>query len=89
MSERIARASLEAAIFHRWPFPATSQESETRGLSDGGRPRGATQLAADVRNVPVNGMRAQHQLLRDLAIAQAPRDAGEDLTLTNGQQDLL
>ena len=32
------RASLDAAIFRRWPVPATSQQSETRGLGDGGRP---------------------------------------------------
>jgi len=80
------RASLGAAIFRRWPVPATSQESETRGLRDGGRSRGATQLAPDVRDVPVNGMRAQHELPGDLAIAETARDAGEDLTLTTGQQ---
>ena len=34
-------------------------------------------------------MRAQYQLLCDLAIAQTARYAGEDLTLTTGQQDLL
>ena len=71
-SGRIVRASLGAAIFRRWPLPAISQESETRGLRDGGRPRGATQLAADVRDVAVNGMRAQHELLCDLAIARDP-----------------
>ena len=37
-SGRMVRASLDAAIFGRWPVPATSQESETRGLRDGGRP---------------------------------------------------
>jgi len=88
-TSRTASASLEAAIFRRWPIPATSQKSETRGFRDGGRPRGATQLAADVRDVAVNGMRAQYQLLCDLAIAQTTRYAGEDLTLTTGQQDLL
>ena len=34
-------------------------------------------------------MRAQHELLCDLAIAETARDAGEDLTLTTGQQDRL
>jgi len=34
----MVRASLNAAIFRRWPNPAISQESETRGLCDGGRP---------------------------------------------------
>ena len=37
----------------------------------------------------VNGMRAQHELLCDLAIAETARDAGEDLTLTAGHQDRL
>ena len=78
------RASLDAAIFRRWPFPATSQKTETRGLRDGGSPGGATQLAADVRDVAVNGMRAQCELLRDLAIAETARDAREDLSLATG-----
>ena len=30
----MVRASLGGAIFCRWPLPATSQESETRGLRD-------------------------------------------------------
>ena len=34
-------------------------------------------------------MRAQHELLCDLAIAETARDAREDLTLTTGQQDRL
>jgi len=34
-------------------------------------------------------MRAQHELLGDLAIAETARDTGEDLTLTTGQQDRL
>jgi hypothetical protein len=34
----MVRASLGAAIFCRWPVPAISQEPETRGLRDGGRP---------------------------------------------------
>ena len=66
-----------------------SEESETCGLRDGGRTRGAPQLATDVRNVAVNGMRAQHQLLCDFAIAQSPRDAGENLAFTLGQQHLF
>jgi hypothetical protein len=85
----MVRASLGAAIFCGWPVPAISQESETRGLGDGGRPGGATQLAPDVRDVAVNGMRAQHELPCDLAIAAAARDAGEDLALTTGQRDRL
>ncbi len=82
-------ASREAAIFREWPVPATSKESETRSLRDSGRPRGPTQLAADVRDVTVNGVRAKHQLLCDLAVAETARDAGEDLTLTTGQQNPL
>ncbi len=74
-------ASLNTAIFRGWPFLATSQEPETRGLGDGGRPRRATELAAYVRDVAVHGMRAQHELLRDLAIAETARDAGQDLAL--------
>jgi hypothetical protein len=35
--------------------------------------------------VAVNGVRAQHELLCDLAIAETASDAGEDLTLTTGQ----
>src|SRR6476646_8427623 len=88
-SDRIARASLEAAIFREWPVPATSKESETRSLRDSGRPRGPTQLAADVRDVTVNGVPAKQQLLCDLAVAETARDAGEDLTLTTGQQNPL
>ena len=34
-------------------------------------------------------MRAQHEMLCDLAIAETARDAGEDLLLTTGQQDRL
>src|SRR6476661_984862 len=34
-------------------------------------------------------MRAEHQLLRDLAIAESACDAGENFTLTTGQQDRL
>ena len=34
-------------------------------------------------------MRAQHELLCDLAIAETARDAGENLTLTTGQQGRL
>ena len=83
------RASLGTAIFRRWPVPAISQEAETRGLGDGGRPRGATQLAADVRNVAVNGVRAQYELLCDLAVAQTAGDAGEDLPFTSREQDRL
>ncbi len=63
-----------------------SEKAQTRGFGDSGRPRGAAQLAADVRDVPVNGVRAEHQLLGDLAIAEAPRDAGENLALPIGQQ---
>jgi hypothetical protein len=37
----------------------------------------------------VHGMRAQHQLLGDLAIGQTARDAAQDLPLTTGQQDRL
>jgi hypothetical protein len=88
-SGRAPPASLEAAIFCKWPFSAISQESETRGLCDGRRSRGATELAANVRDVAVNGMRTQHQLLCDLTIAETPCHAGENLTLTFGQQDLL
>ena len=55
-------ASLNTAIFRGWPFLATSQEPETRGLGDGGRPRRATELAAYVRDVAVHCMRAQHEL---------------------------
>jgi hypothetical protein len=33
----MVRASLGAAIYRRWPFPAMSQETETRSLRDGGR----------------------------------------------------
>jgi predicted solute-binding protein len=58
-----------------------SQESKTGGLGDGGGPRRATQLAADVRDVAVHGMRTQEQLLCDLAIAETARHAGEDLAL--------
>ncbi len=50
-------------------------------------PRGATQLAPNVRDVAVNRVRAQHQLPSDLAIAETARDAGEDLALTIGQRD--
>src|SRR6476619_1643770 len=89
MGDRILGASLETAIFCRWPVPATSQKSEPRGLGDRGRPRGATELAADVRDVAVDSVRTQHQLLCDLAVAQTPRDAREDLTLTDGQRDVL
>jgi len=39
------------------------------------------ELAAYVRDVAVHGMRAQHELLRDLAIAETARDAGQDLAL--------
>src|SRR5262245_27794701 len=75
-SDQIMRASLSAAIFHGWPVPAISQQSEARGLRDGGRPRGAAQLAADVGDVAVHGMRAQHELLGDLVVAETARDAG-------------
>ena len=34
----MVRASLKAAIFRGWPVSAISEESETRGLGDGGRP---------------------------------------------------
>jgi len=86
----MVRASLKAAIFRRWPVSAIraiSQESETRGLGHGGRPRRAPQLAPDVRDVAVNRVRAQHQLPCDLAITETPRDAGEDLALSIRQRD--
>ena len=79
---RIPRASLEAAISPRWPVPASSEQSETSSLRDRGRPRSAAQLAADVRHVAMNSVRAQHQLRGDLAVAQPPRDARNDLPLT-------
>jgi hypothetical protein len=75
-------ASLEAAIFPGWPIPVTSKESEARGLRHSGRPRIPAQLAADVRDVTVNGMRAEHQLLCDLVVGETARDASEDLALT-------
>ena len=74
-------ASLNPAIFRRWPFPVGSQQSEPRGFGDGGRARRATELAANVRDVAVNGVRAEHQLLGDLAIAETACHLGEHLAL--------
>ena len=75
------RASLNSAIFGRWPLSAISQESEPRRFCDGGRPGCAAELAADVRDVAVNGVRAQLELLRDFAVPETVRNAGEDLAL--------
>ena len=80
-------ASLNTAIFRGWPFLATSQEPETRGLGDGGRPRRATELAAYVRDVAVHGMRAQHELTQariwrsrsdSMAGSSSPASVGRD-----------
>jgi hypothetical protein len=83
----MTRASLNPAIFCRWPFSAISQQSQTRGLGDGGRPGRAAEFATDIRDVAVNGMRAQHELLCDLTITETARHGGEDLALATGQQN--
>lgn len=69
------------ALFGYAARTSMSEQSETRGLGDGGRPRRAAELAADVRDVAVHGMRTQQELLRDLAIAETAGDTREDLGL--------
>jgi hypothetical protein len=49
------------------------------------RARRLTQLRADVRDVAVDGMRAEDQAICDLRVGQARRDEPEDLQLAPAQ----
>jgi hypothetical protein len=60
---------------------ATSQQAETRSLRDRGRPGRAAELGTDVRDVPVHGVRAQHELLGDFTVTESAGNAGEDFAL--------
>ena len=63
------------------------QSSPSRaGLGDRGGPRAAPELVADVGHVPVHGVRADDQLLGDLAVAQSLGDQCQNLALTGRQE---
>src|SRR5579862_39751 len=63
--------------------PATwgSEQAEPCGLRDGRGARAAPQLPADVRDVSMNRVRADHELYRDLLLREAARHQFEHLTL--------
>lgn len=61
-------------------------QAETRSLNHRGRARGRPEFAADVRDVPVYGVRAQLKLLGDFTIPETVRNAGQDLPLAARQQ---
>jgi len=53
----------------------------TPHVAVGRRARWETKLAEDVREVPVNGVLAEEELLCDHRVAQSPGDEPQDLQL--------
>lgn len=47
--------------------------------------RGHVELGADVRDMPVDGVDAEHQPVGDLSVGSAAGDEGEHLLLTLGE----
>ena len=63
-----------------------SEQAQARRLSDRRGTGTAPELAADVGDVAVHGVRAQDQLLGDFLIAQPACDQRQHLTLAARQQ---
>src|SRR5262245_18189384 len=67
-------------------MPATlPEQSEAGSLRDRGGARALAELVADVRDVPVHRVRADDELLGDLAVAEAACHESEHLELAGGE----
>ena len=62
-----------------------AEQPGPRGGRRGRRARGPPQLRQDVRHVAVHGVRADHEALGDLRVAQARRDERENLPFPGAQ----
>ena len=64
---------------------ARLEEAVVRGPGRGGGPRVHAEAGADVGDVPVDGVHAEHQLLGDLGVGAAVRHEPEDVELALGE----
>src|SRR5215207_11548909 len=69
----------EYALTHGRCQGARSDQAEARRVRGGGGAGGQAKLRADVGDMPVHRVRAEHELLGDLPIAEADGDELQDL----------